>query len=158
MLNPKVQIAIISLSIESRPHSTEPRPLHYDQDPDSNGACSKGLPPHIPHPIGRKTIQASMHSSVVRIQNVFGFFTTVAFVVAALIACTDIISPRTPSAKVDVKDIQVYVSHVSPSLHSQLIFLQRKRTSALLFHEKRRIRTHPFFSQRRFLLPLQLEH
>ncbi|KAJ8071223.1 hypothetical protein OCU04_001558 [Sclerotinia nivalis] len=48
-----------------------------------------------------------MHSSVVRIQNVFGFFTTVAFVVAALIACTDLISPRTPSAKVEVKDIQV---------------------------------------------------
>ncbi|ESZ90170.1 hypothetical protein SBOR_9444 [Sclerotinia borealis F-4128] len=48
-----------------------------------------------------------MHSSLVRIQNVFGFFTTVTFGIAALIACTDFISPRTPNAKVEVKDIQV---------------------------------------------------
>ncbi|KAE9364340.1 signal peptidase-like protein [Stipitochalara longipes BDJ] len=48
-----------------------------------------------------------MHSSVVRIQNVFGFFTTVAFVVAALIAASDLITPRTPSANVAVKDVQV---------------------------------------------------
>ncbi|PMD53021.1 signal peptidase subunit [Hyaloscypha bicolor E] len=48
-----------------------------------------------------------MHSSIVRIQNVFGFFTTVAFVVAALIAASDLIAPRTPSANVAVKDVQV---------------------------------------------------
>ncbi|KAM3068932.1 hypothetical protein ACMFMG_004107 [Clarireedia jacksonii] len=48
-----------------------------------------------------------MHSSLVRLQNVFGFFTTVTFVVAALIACTDFVAPRTPAAEVLVKDIQV---------------------------------------------------
>ncbi|CAL3970231.1 hypothetical protein PZA11_006492 [Diplocarpon coronariae] len=48
-----------------------------------------------------------MHSTVVRAQNVFGFFTTVAFVVAALIAFSDLLAPRTPSASVIVKDVQV---------------------------------------------------
>lgn len=38
-----------------------------------------------------------MYSSVVRLQNTFGFFTTVAFVVAALIAATDFLAPRAPS-------------------------------------------------------------
>jgi signal peptidase complex subunit 3 len=51
-----------------------------------------------------------MHSTLVRAQNVFGFFTTVAFVIAALIAATDFIHPRTPSAKVSVDKVQVYVS------------------------------------------------
>lgn len=69
---------------------------------------------------------ATMHSSIVRIQNVFGFFTTVAFVVAALIAASDLIAPRTPSANVAVKDVQVYVALVpplpnSPSKTSRLI-------------------------------------
>ncbi|KAK2623805.1 hypothetical protein QTJ16_006986 [Diplocarpon rosae] len=49
-----------------------------------------------------------MHSTVVRAQNVFGFFTTVAFVVAALVAFSDVLAPRTPSASVIVKDVQVY--------------------------------------------------
>ena len=54
-----------------------------------------------------------MHSTVVRVQNVFGFFTTVAFVVAGLIALSDVFSPRTPSAKVSLRDVQVYAT---PSL------------------------------------------
>ncbi|KAK1760790.1 hypothetical protein QBC47DRAFT_368207 [Echria macrotheca] len=37
-----------------------------------------------------------MYSSLVRIQNTFGFFTTVAFVVAAFIAASDFITPRAP--------------------------------------------------------------
>ncbi|CZS94180.1 related to SPC3-signal peptidase subunit [Rhynchosporium agropyri] len=49
-----------------------------------------------------------MHSTVVRAQNVFGFFTTVAFAVAALVAFSDIFAPRTPSASLlIVKDVQV---------------------------------------------------
>jgi signal peptidase complex subunit 3 len=57
-----------------------------------------------------------MHSSLVRVQNVFGFFTTVAFVIAALIAATDLITPRTPTAKIAVGNIQVYVYlHSRPS-------------------------------------------
>ena len=51
-----------------------------------------------------------MYSSVVRIQNAFGFFTTVAFVVAALIAATDLLAPRTPSVGVlKTTNVQVYV-------------------------------------------------
>ncbi|KAI5461342.1 signal peptidase subunit-domain-containing protein [Mariannaea sp. PMI_226] len=38
-----------------------------------------------------------MYNSLTRIQNTFGFFTTVAFVVAGLIAATDLITPRAPS-------------------------------------------------------------
>jgi hypothetical protein len=48
-----------------------------------------------------------MHSSLVRAQNVFGFFTSVAFAVAALIAATDLITPRAPSAEIAVGNIQV---------------------------------------------------
>lgn len=49
-----------------------------------------------------------MHSALVRVQNVFGFFTTVAFTLAALIAATDLIVARTPSAVVTVDKVQVY--------------------------------------------------
>jgi signal peptidase complex subunit 3 len=48
-----------------------------------------------------------MHSTIVRGQNVFGFFTTVCFIVAALIAASDLLAPRTPKATVSVKDLQV---------------------------------------------------
>jgi hypothetical protein len=49
-----------------------------------------------------------MHTTIVRAQNIFGFFTTVCFVVAALIAVSDLLAPRIPSANVIVKDVQVY--------------------------------------------------
>ncbi|KAI1139024.1 signal peptidase 22 kDa subunit [Hypoxylon sp. FL0543] len=48
-----------------------------------------------------------MYNSLTRIQSVFGFFTTVAFVVAALIAASDFASPRTPSATVKPTNVQV---------------------------------------------------
>lgn len=48
-----------------------------------------------------------MHSSLVRVQNTFGFFTTVAFVVAALIAFTDLIAPREPSGFIKTTNVQV---------------------------------------------------
>jgi signal peptidase complex subunit 3 len=50
-----------------------------------------------------------MHSAIVRAQNVFGFFTTVCFVVAGLIAASDYLSPRAPSGTINIKDVQVYV-------------------------------------------------
>jgi len=50
-----------------------------------------------------------MHSSLTRAQNVFGFFTTVAFVVAALVAASDYFAARDPSADVKVGTVQVYV-------------------------------------------------
>ncbi|KAH6655127.1 signal peptidase-like protein [Truncatella angustata] len=48
-----------------------------------------------------------MHNSLTRIQNVFGFFTTVAFVVAAFIAASDFAAPRTPSASIKTTNVQV---------------------------------------------------
>lgn len=48
-----------------------------------------------------------MHSSLVRIQNVFGFFTTVAFAVAAVIALSVIVTPQSPSAQLDLRNVQV---------------------------------------------------
>jgi len=49
-----------------------------------------------------------MYSSLVRVQNTFGFFTTVVCVVAALIAATDFLAPRTPSVGV-IKPTNVQV-------------------------------------------------
>ncbi|KAF1918865.1 signal peptidase subunit-domain-containing protein [Ampelomyces quisqualis] len=48
-----------------------------------------------------------MHSALVRLQNVFGFFTTVAFSVAAVIALSSFISPQSPSANVRIQNVQV---------------------------------------------------
>ncbi|KFG81069.1 Signal peptidase subunit family protein [Metarhizium anisopliae] len=48
-----------------------------------------------------------MHSSFTRIQNVFGFFTTVACVLAAFIAATDLLAARNPSGTLIPTNIQV---------------------------------------------------
>jgi len=61
---------------------------------------------------GRRSLQsaasiANMYNSLTRIQNVFGFFTTVAFVVAAFIAASDFTYDRTPSAHVKTTNVQV---------------------------------------------------
>ncbi|KFA54767.1 hypothetical protein S40293_00789 [Stachybotrys chartarum IBT 40293] len=48
-----------------------------------------------------------MHNSLTRLQNVFGFFTTVAFVFAAFIAATDFYAPRTTSGTIAAQNIQV---------------------------------------------------
>ncbi|KAK4501397.1 hypothetical protein PRZ48_007206 [Zasmidium cellare] len=48
-----------------------------------------------------------MHSSLVRIQNVFGFFTSVAFAVAAAIAISVVLSPQAPSASLELKNVKV---------------------------------------------------
>ncbi|KAI1126360.1 signal peptidase subunit [Nemania abortiva] len=48
-----------------------------------------------------------MYNSLTRIQNVFGFFTTVAFVVGAIIAASDFTAPRTPSATIKPTNVQV---------------------------------------------------
>ncbi|KLU86337.1 hypothetical protein MAPG_05351 [Magnaporthiopsis poae ATCC 64411] len=48
-----------------------------------------------------------MYNSLVRIQNTFGFFTTVAFVVGMLIAGTDLLSARNPSASLKTTNVQV---------------------------------------------------
>lgn len=48
-----------------------------------------------------------MYTSIVRLQNAFGFFTTVAFVIAALIAATDLLAPRAPSGFLKPTNVQV---------------------------------------------------
>ncbi|KAK3717464.1 Signal peptidase complex subunit [Vermiconidia calcicola] len=48
-----------------------------------------------------------MHSSLVRIQNVFGYFTSVAFAVAAAVAVSVLLSSQTPSASLELKNVQV---------------------------------------------------
>ncbi|CZT21441.1 related to SPC3-signal peptidase subunit [Ramularia collo-cygni] len=48
-----------------------------------------------------------MHSSLVRVQNVFGFFTSVAFAVAGAIALSVLLSPQSPSAALELKNIRV---------------------------------------------------
>ncbi|KAI0490909.1 signal peptidase subunit [Xylaria cf. heliscus] len=48
-----------------------------------------------------------MYNSLTRLQNVFGFFTTVAFVVGAIIAASDFTAPRTPTATIKPTNVQV---------------------------------------------------
>jgi signal peptidase complex subunit 3 len=48
-----------------------------------------------------------MHSTLVRVQNAFGFFTTVVFSVAAVIALSTFIHPQTPQATVGLRNVQV---------------------------------------------------
>ncbi|OAA74059.1 Signal peptidase 22kDa subunit [Cordyceps fumosorosea ARSEF 2679] len=48
-----------------------------------------------------------MYNSFNRIQNVFGFFTTVACVFGAFIAATDLFSPRAPSGVISPENLQV---------------------------------------------------
>ncbi|KAI9787311.1 MAG: hypothetical protein M1816_007659 [Peltula sp. TS41687] len=48
-----------------------------------------------------------MHSTLVRAQNVFGFFTTIIFVVSALIASSVLFIPQSPSASINLRNVQV---------------------------------------------------
>ncbi|KAK3196126.1 hypothetical protein K4F52_000994 [Lecanicillium sp. MT-2017a] len=48
-----------------------------------------------------------MYNSFTRIQNVFGFFTTVACVLGAFIAATDLFAPRSPSGVIKPDSLQV---------------------------------------------------
>ncbi|EFX02883.1 microsomal signal peptidase subunit [Grosmannia clavigera kw1407] len=48
-----------------------------------------------------------MYSSFVRLQNVFGFFTTIVTILGSLIAATDLLHARTPSATVRPAGLQV---------------------------------------------------
>ncbi len=49
----------------------------------------------------------TMHSSLVRAQNVFGFFTTVAFSLAIFVALSVLYFPQTPSASIELRNVQV---------------------------------------------------
>jgi hypothetical protein len=51
--------------------------------------------------------KSKMHSSLVRIQNVFGFFTTVAFTLGMLIALSVVVSHQNPTAELELRNVQV---------------------------------------------------
>ncbi|KAK2779522.1 hypothetical protein FQN53_001345 [Emmonsiellopsis sp. PD_33] len=48
-----------------------------------------------------------MHSALNRVQSVFGFFTTVAFVLASLTALSVVLHPAAPATSVEVSNVQV---------------------------------------------------
>lgn len=48
-----------------------------------------------------------MHSTLLRIQNVFGFFTTVAFCIAILVALSVTLTAQDPSARLELRNVQV---------------------------------------------------
>ncbi|KAI9731878.1 MAG: hypothetical protein M1834_004329 [Cirrosporium novae-zelandiae] len=48
-----------------------------------------------------------MHSTLVRVQNVFGYFTTMAFIVAGLAAFSVVLFPQTPSVDLKLRNVQV---------------------------------------------------
>lgn len=77
-----------------------------------------------------------MHTSITRLQNVFGFFTTVAFAIAALIAASDYLQPRTPKASLSVGGVQVFVPpfHSAPRclLHLPLVAALHKELALTL--------------------------
>jgi signal peptidase complex subunit 3 len=49
----------------------------------------------------------NMHSTLVRVQTAFGFFTSAAFAVAAAIAISVLLIPQAPSASLELKNVQV---------------------------------------------------
>lgn len=51
-----------------------------------------------------------MHNTLTRIQNVFGFFTSVAFAVACAVAVSVFLHPQAPQASLELRNIQVYVA------------------------------------------------
>ena len=57
-----------------------------------------------------------MHSSLVRLQNVFGFFTTVAFSIAACVAVSVFLFPQAPTADLKLRSVQVYALLCFPML------------------------------------------
>ncbi|RMZ04921.1 hypothetical protein D0860_06169 [Hortaea werneckii] len=48
-----------------------------------------------------------MHNSLTRVQNVFGFFTSVAFAVACAIAVSVFLHPQSPAASLELRNVQV---------------------------------------------------
>ncbi|KAI4147495.1 MAG: hypothetical protein L6R39_003093 [Caloplaca ligustica] len=57
-----------------------------------------------------------MHSALVRVQNVFGFFTTVAFCTAIIVALSVTVIPQAPSASIELRNVQVVKGR--PHYHS----------------------------------------
>lgn len=92
-----------------------------------------------------------MHSSLVRVQNVFGFFTSVAFVVAALVALSTVLFPNDlSSVNVDITNFKLYVG-TSPEIWDtaamekelMIVRFQIKRARPTVpCHQTPRVRVH----------------
>lgn len=109
------------------------------------------------------TQPSKMHSALVRLQNSFGFFTTVAFCIAILVALSVTLHPQSPSATIELRNVQVYAKAASPltSPHTdnvpscrhwnqaRLRMKQCERSPALLLNEKRGICPYQIRSGRR---------
>ena len=82
-----------------------------------------------------------MHSTLVRAQNVFGFFTSVAFCVAALVALSVVISPQAPAASIELRNIQVSVTAIlTKTSTNRLLLLESKAVHIIT--PPRRTSTH----------------
>lgn len=80
-------------------HENHDRPLQ--KRATSTSESSQAIAAHFGTP------SPTMYNTLTRIQNVFGFFTTVAFVVAAFIAASDFTYDRTPSVELATTSVQV---------------------------------------------------
>jgi len=84
---------------------------HHHQSPYQNCGIGKGELPPICRRKKKKnkhTHTHTMHSSLVRVQNLFGFFTTVAFVVGLLVAVSSMfLQKEMGDVKVNVRNVQV---------------------------------------------------
>lgn len=68
-----------------------------------------------------------MHSSLNRLQTTFGFFTTVCFFVAGLVALTQILYPGAPSATAAVKSVQLVKgrpNYYAKTKHQEYAFIK----------------------------------
>ena len=70
-----------------------------------------------------------MHSTLVRGQNVFGFFTTVVSFVAGFIALSVLVTPPSPTATLALRNVQMYVSPLLSAVPFSLL-RQRRRCNA----------------------------
>lgn len=78
-----------------------------------------------------------MHSTLVRAQNVFGFFTTVAFTTAILTALSVLLIPQSPKASIELRNVQVYAKSTPehariPSDHQFLTDTSTESKAALI--------------------------
>jgi ribosomal protein L29 len=107
-----------------------------------------------------------MHSALVRLQNVFGFFTTVAFTVAAVIALSSFVSPQTPTADIQLRNVQVvkgrphYYSYKKEEYAHVRFDLDTgtSQTASIPRHANAVARLVTILTERRSNLALQLEH
>lgn len=77
-----------------------------------------------------------MHSSLTRVQAVFGFFTTVALFVAGAAALSVLLYPaESAKAEVELKNVQVYVAAIVGLENTEAVRSARAREKLTMLHE-----------------------